>query len=312
MKKTLATLLAIAMLLALAAGCAKKIAPPDPTNPTPAATPTPEPVVTTPSTSPSPPVTTPEPPVITPEPTPGGNYSDEMKITYGRDLSPEDGADGVPGYFEERQGDHAGSPYFSSIDPYNMVSTDTLTILPKFRTIQQTSEWSCGVAAALMVVDYFYPGKFDEWGLGELRPQGNKPSATSLDEEIAIFEKLNDADSINFVLETTRDLGESVYEEFHLDTILNYLKNGTPVLVCWNDWGGHWQAIIGYDTMGTDDFEGDDVLIVADPYDTTDHNQDGYGVYGAERFLYNFTMYNFFGDDPADNDMLFIAAKPAA
>ena len=25
----------------------------------------------------------------------------------------------------------------------------------------------------------------------------------------------------------------------------------------------------------------DDVIIVADLYDTTDHNQDGYGVYGA-------------------------------
>ena len=27
---------------------------------------------------------------------------------------------------------------------------------------------------------------------------------------------------------------------------------------------------------------GDDVIIVAEPLDTTDHNQDGYGVYGAE------------------------------
>lgn len=41
--------------------------------------------------------------------------------------------------------------------------------------------------------------------------------------------------------------------------------------------------------MGTE-YEGDDVIIVADPFDTTDHNQDGYGVYGAERFIYNFTF----------------------
>ena len=80
-------------------------------------------------------------------------------------------------------------------------------------------------------------------------------------------------------------------------------------MVCWNDWGGHWQVIIGYDTMGTET-EQDDVIIVADPYDTTDHNQDGYGVYGAERFYYNFTMYDFF-DEEDGNDMLFIAAKPA-
>jgi hypothetical protein len=73
----------------------------------------------------------------------GANYSDEMKIPYTVDLSPEDGADSV-----ERQGDHQDSPYFSRLDYYNMTSTDTLTILPKFKTQQQTSEWSCGVSSA--------------------------------------------------------------------------------------------------------------------------------------------------------------------
>ena len=81
-------------------------------------------------------------------------------------------------------------------------------------------------------------------------------------------------------------------------------------MVGWNDWGGHWQVIIGYDTMGTETTQ-DDVIIVADPYDTTDHNQDGYGVYGAERFLYNFTFYDFFDEANDDiNDMAFLIAKP--
>ena len=68
-----------------------------------------------------------------------GNYTDEMKIPYSVDLSQEDGADHV-----EREGDHKDSPYFSRLDFYNMKSTDTLTIIPKFKTMQQTSEWSCG------------------------------------------------------------------------------------------------------------------------------------------------------------------------
>ena len=57
--------------------------------------------------------------------------------------------------------------------------------------------------------------------------------------------------------------------------------------------------------------EGDDVIIVADPFDTTDHNQDGYGVYGAERFIYNFTFFDFFGDatDHA-RDKCFVAVSP--
>ena len=51
----------------------------------------------------------------------------------------------------------------------------------------------------------------------------------------------------------------------------------------------------------------------ADPYDTTDHNQDGYGVYGAERFLYNFTFYNFFSEESGElNDYCFLVATPEA
>ena len=60
--------------------------------------------------------------------------------------------------------------------------------------------------------------------------------------------------------------------------------------------------------MGTETTQ-DDVIIVADPYDTTDHNQDGYGVYSAERFLYNFTFYNFFEEEEL-NDCCFLIAKP--
>lgn len=76
------------------------------------------------------------------------NFTDEMKIPYAVDLSPEDGADSV-----ERSGDHENSPYFAHPDVYNMESTDTLTVLTHFRTMQQTSEWSCGVTAALMVLE---------------------------------------------------------------------------------------------------------------------------------------------------------------
>ena len=230
-----------------------------------------------------------------------GNYTDEMKIPYGTDISPEDGADSV-----ERQGDHEDSPYFSRLDFYNMESTDSLTILPQFKTVQQTSEWSCGVTCVLMVMEHFDAlGDYDELSLAKLRPQADEPGATSLKDAIAIFDAVG-----GFDLVTTLDYGDKVYEEFSLATIRQFLDEGTPVMVCWNDWGGHWQVIIGYDTMGTET-EQDDVLIVADPYDTTDHNQDGYGVYGAERFYYNFTMYDFFPEEEG-NDMLFIAAKPAA
>ena len=205
--------------------------------------------------------------------TEAGNYTDEMKFDDGCDLSAEDGADSV-----ERLGDHQGSPYFSNLDFYNMESGDTLTILPHFKTIQQSSEWSCGVTSALMVLEWYgLRGDYTEETLAQLRPNG-----------------------------------EDVYDIFTFDFIQETLAAGNPILIGWNDWGGHWQVIIGYDTMGTETTQ-DDVIIVADPYDTTDHNQDGYGVYSAERFLYNFTFYNFFDEESGElNDMCFLVATPTA
>lgn len=106
-----------------------------------------------------------------------GNFTDDMKIPYTEDMSPEDGADSV-----EREGDHEGSPYFSSLDFYNLESNDTLTILHNFKTQQQTTEWSCGVTSALMVVNWYGKlGGFSERTLAEFRSDGGaEPGATSL------------------------------------------------------------------------------------------------------------------------------------
>ena len=235
--------------------------------------------------------------------TEGGNYTDEMKFDDGCDLSAEDGADSV-----ERLGDHQGSPYFSNLDFYNMESNETLTILPHFKTIQQSSEWSCGVTSALMTLEWYgLRGDYTEETLAQLRPNGLTPGATSLSQLIAIFDGVGGFDCYSAI-----DAGEDVYDIFTFDFIQKTLAAGNPILIGWNDWGGHWQVIIGYDTMGTETTQ-DDVIIVADPYDTTDHNQDGYGVYSAERFLYNFTFYNFFDEESGElNDMCFLVATPTA
>lgn len=231
----------------------------------------------------------------------GGNYTDEMKIPYTCDLSAEDGADSV-----EREGDHVDSPYFSTLDYYNMESTDTLTILTHFQTQQQTSEWSCGVSSVLMVLNWYGKlGDYNEETLAAYRSNGLEPGATSITQMVEIFQGVG-----GFDVYSTLDCGEDVYDLFTFDFIRETLAAGDPIMIGWNDWGGHWQVIIGYDTMGTETTQ-DDVIIVADPYDTTDHNQDGYGVYSAERFLYNFTFYNFFDEASGEpNDMCFLVATP--
>ena len=237
---------------------------------------------------------------------PNGNFSDEMKIEDNEDLDPEAGADSV-----EREGDHPDSPYFTSLDYYNMKSTDTLTILPHFKTIQQSSEWSCGVASALMVLDYYGKrGNLGEEDLAKFRSNGAEPGATSLKQEMEMVDGAGMLDSGGgFNLESSYDYktADELHEAFPIERFAEELKAGHPILVCWIEWGGHWQVVIGYDTMGTDTTQ-DDVLIMADPYDTTDHNQDGYMIYGAERFYYNWSMYDFFADseDSSERDFLFL------
>ena len=229
------------------------------------------------------------------------NFSDEMKIPYATDLSPEDGADSV-----EREGDHADSPYFAHPDVYNMESTDTLTVLHNFKTQQQTSEWACGVTAALMVLEWYDKlGDCNEETLAELRHSLDGTElegypGTTLNQAVDIFNGVG-----GFDIETTADYPDGIW----MENIQNWLAEGKPVMICWNDWGGHWQIIIGYDTMGTETQQ-DDVFLVADSYDTTDHNQDGYGIYPAERLMYNFTMYGAFPEEEGGSDMLFLVASP--
>lgn len=229
-----------------------------------------------------------------------GNYTDEMKIPYSCNLDAEYGADSV-----ERKGDHVDSPYFNTLDFYNMESSDTLTILSHFKTQQQTSEWSCGVSSALMVLNWYDKlGDYNEESLAQFRSNGLTPEGTSLNQLIEIFNGVG-----GFDVYSTFDCVENVHEIFTFDYIQQTLAAGNPIIIGWNDWGGHWQVIIGYDTLGTETTQ-DDVIIVADSYDTTDHNQDGYGVYSAERFIYNFTFYDFFPEEEL-NDMVFAVATPA-
>ena len=229
-----------------------------------------------------------------------GNYSNEMKMEYRNDYA-DGGANSV-----ERMGDHKDSPYFYDVDFYNATSKDGLYILPNFKTIQQTSWWSCGVSSTEMVLDYFgMRGDWSEESLAALREDHEDLHiGTCLDQVIDMFQAVG-----GFELETTYDYEDNL-DAVNMTFIREHIAAGTPILVGWNDWGGHWQVIIGYDTMDTE-YEGDDVIIVADPFDTTDHNQDGYGVYGAERFIYNFTFFDFFGDAPDHaRDKCFVAVKP--
>ena len=255
----------------------------------------------------------------------------------GEDFDEAGGADAYA-----NAGDHPESRYYKAPDFYNLKSDKNLTIIENFQTMQQTTEWSCGPATALMVANHF---GFDE--LTEMDIATQMKAMTDLDVEGALpgsannfheygsdvsqihdffvslegFEVVessyrtdyNEADLIQADSGATgSNVGNlpgtftwnSLYSSENSDTteawvsdakdsyfvkwLTDHLTNERPIMVEWGDWGGHWQAIIGYDNMGTPGI-GDDVLILADPYDTSDHWQDGYYYYPLERW---FGMWN--------------------
>ena len=64
--------------------------------------------------------------------------------------------------------DHDNSRYYVANDFYNMKSEGTLHILEHFETYQQTKEYTCGAASALMVLNWFGKKQYDEIAVSQL------------------------------------------------------------------------------------------------------------------------------------------------
>lgn len=172
---------------------------------------------------------------------------------------------------------HADSIYYAHRDFRNMTSTADRIILPNYPTCQQETEYSCGAAAALTVLRFFGNSDFDETTLSE-RMKTSARKGTSLGNMVKFFKSLGW--NVCSSLDTPPVADEFAFQKF----VAKHLAQGTPIIVENVEWGGHWRVIIGLDTMGTENLY-DDVLIFADPYDTSDHNQDGYTVGSLDRFF---------------------------
>lgn len=173
---------------------------------------------------------------------------------------------------------HANSRYYVFNDYYHMKSDETLHILSRFETYQQTKEYTCGAASALMVLNWFGAKQYQEHVIGQLVETHSSRGTTV--ENLADF-----FDLIGWDVDAHADVVErfSSPEEFEA-YVIDHIDRGIPIMVDWVDWAGHWQVIIGIDTCGTDT-PYDDVLIFADPYDITDHFQDGYYIFSLGRFF---------------------------
>ena len=179
--------------------------------------------------------------------------------------------------------------YYAVNDFYNMKSTDQRTIYTNFAPYQQTMKDSSGLATAVAILNYF----------------GEDVSIYNELELLKRYESLNN--TVVYGNGTTReglvnlftDLGYTAkadtfkssgsnrqeYVGAFKDWIWAELCKGNMIIVRYQDnMDSRWRVIIGYDKMGTSDWNTDDVVIFADPYDGFDHYQDGYAIEGAGRF----------------------------
>ena len=173
---------------------------------------------------------------------------------------------------------HDFSIYFDTMtDYFELKSSNNRIILTHYPTYQQTTEYTCGPAAALTMFYYFGVHDYDEMTLAQGMKTQPYPIGTNPKDMLAFFDEIG--------WKTQSSLTHSRFETYveFRDFILENLSAGLPVMVENVEWGGHWRVIIGYDTMGTASTL-DDVLILADPYDTCDHKQDGYVVNNGEKF----------------------------
>ena len=196
---------------------------------------------------------------------------------------------------------HKNSIYFTEPDFYIMKSKGSLTILPKYPTYQQTTEYTCGPAAALTVFKYYNIYYYDEMNLAKEMKTSDKVGT-------------NPADMVNFLKSIGWNVQSSLdskpiesYAEFQ-NFVTENLKRGRPIMVENVEWGGHWRVIIGYDSMNTDS-DLDDVLIFADSYDTSDHKQDGYTVGNGWRFFSMWFDHSMLPEDQRNQPFVIACPK---
>jgi hypothetical protein len=158
--------------------------------------------------------------------------------------------------------------HYYVLDSGTTVPRPGLTVLP-IHAVQQTTDYSCGPAAALTLLNY-YGKQGDEMTLAKEMGTHTK-TGTTLPQMAGWLQ------AHGFKVQSG--------EGGSLKLIRENLSKKTPTLVEWSDWGGHWVLAIGYDTRNTID-EMDDVIIFADPYDRHDDRNDGVTWFNAQRFYY--------------------------
>lgn len=201
----------------------------------------------------------------------------------------------------ESKHDFKNSPYFAAPDFYNMQPNDDLILLTKFKTRQQGTGYTCAPVAAAMVVEHFLGTvPHGEMEIAEIMGT-SRYNGTTVKGISKYFQKMGW--KVQSSADTQSPKNYTQFQRF----VTGYLRENTPIIVENVEWGGHYRVIIGYDTMGTE-YNGDDVLIMADSFDLADQMQDGYNVVNAQKFYYMWFDAKLFASH--EQDKPWVAARP--
>ena len=224
--------------------------------------------------------------------------------SFGGSLNKELYGEGAPknGEYNVENSDY----YTVNNDYYNMSSNEERVVIPNFASYQQTMANSDGLACLLMVLNYMGQDVKNEYSELELVKKYEAMMGESVLENGTPDEKL--AEFINGLglgyTAKAKDFGNykitgdnygtaaGTSREATKEFLKNSIKEGKFVFVRYQSAVGFkWKIVIGYDEFGLcEDHQNpgqykqylDDIMIFADPYDGSDHLQDGYVV---ERIL---------------------------
>ena len=166
------------------------------------------------------------------------------------------------------------SPYYKHLNFYNGDLPKTLHILPKFKTYQQTNPGTCGASASLMVLTYYNEKDITEDSLAKETLRYPKTTAVEI---VNVFKNRN-YETISSL--DSEELHWKNNNDFYKDVVA-WIDKKIPIMI---KLGGHWSVIIGYDDFGKPEDIQNHVLILADSWDSHDHQQDGYIIYTFDYF----------------------------
>ena len=121
---------------------------------------------------------------------------------------------------------HDDSPYFAKLDVYQLESINgRRVVMPHYPSYQQTTEYTCGPAAALTLLYWHGNKDYDELSLAREMKTRPYPYGTNVKDMVSFFGK------IGWTVESSLKADKfSRYDDFK-DFVWYHLEKGRPILV---------------------------------------------------------------------------------